>query len=276
MTTPGQAPVASVAEAAERSHFALRRAVVDVAMGLLHAGVLSHSRHADLSARVGPGTVLIAWLNRTRDLVPDDLAVVRLDGSVAEGDLGGMSTEVVAMHTEVYRARPQAGAVIHTHSPHLLAFALAGQPLPARYEPLPRLGQAEEVPVAPPAPVAACIELIKARPGTQAVLLGGHGVLAFGPDTERRSRSWSRSRRRRRPNCAPPSSAGYPRRPGHCTSGGWPPGQRCAMVAGSPVRYFVLDFVWRFLTNPITHRCWAGLTATSSGWRPPGGTSGTR
>jgi L-fuculose-phosphate aldolase len=38
--------------------------------------------------------------------------------------------------------------------------------------------------VAPPAPVAACIELIKARPGTQAVLLGGHGVLAFGPDTK--------------------------------------------------------------------------------------------
>ena len=184
MTTPGQAPVASVAEAAERSHFALRRAVVDVAMGLLHAGVLSHSGHADLSARVGPDTVLIATLNRTRDFVPDDLAVVRLDGSVAEGDLGGMSTEVVAMYAEVYRARPQVGAVIHTHSPHLLAFALAGLPLPARYEPLPRLGQAEEVPVAPPAPVAACIELIKARPGTQAVLLGGHGVLAFGPDAE--------------------------------------------------------------------------------------------
>jgi hypothetical protein len=53
MTTPGQAPVASVAEAAECSHFALRRAVVDVAMGLLHAGVLSHSGHADLSARAG-------------------------------------------------------------------------------------------------------------------------------------------------------------------------------------------------------------------------------
>jgi hypothetical protein len=32
---------------------------------------------------------------------PDDLAVVRLDGSVAEGDLGGMSTEVVAMHAQV-------------------------------------------------------------------------------------------------------------------------------------------------------------------------------
>ena len=41
MTTPGQAPVASVAEAAERSHLALRRAVVDVAMGLLQPGAVS-------------------------------------------------------------------------------------------------------------------------------------------------------------------------------------------------------------------------------------------
>jgi RsiW-degrading membrane proteinase PrsW (M82 family) len=27
-----------------------------------------------------------------------------------------------------------------------------------------------------------------------------------------------------------------------------------------PVRYFSLDFVWRFLVDPITHACWAGLT----------------
>ena len=27
-----------------------------------------------------------------------------------------------------------------------------------------------------------------------------------------------------------------------------------------PVWYFIIDFVWRFLTDPITHACWAGLT----------------
>ncbi|MCW2522271.1 MAG: PrsW family intrarane metalloprotease, partial [Frankiales bacterium] len=27
-----------------------------------------------------------------------------------------------------------------------------------------------------------------------------------------------------------------------------------------PVRYFVLDFVWRFVTDPIMHACWGGLT----------------
>jgi RsiW-degrading membrane proteinase PrsW (M82 family) len=26
-----------------------------------------------------------------------------------------------------------------------------------------------------------------------------------------------------------------------------------------PVRYFILDFVWRFVTDPITHACWSGL-----------------
>ena len=185
MTTQEPASVASVnsvAEAAERSHLALRRAVVDVAVSLVRAGVLSHSGHADLSARFGPDAVLVATVSGMHDLGPDDLAVIRLDGTVAEGDLAEMSPEVVALHTGVYRARPQVGAVIHTHSPHLLAFALAQRPLPARYEPLRRLGQAEEVPVAPSA--GGTIGLIKARPGTQAVLLGDHGVLAVGPDTE--------------------------------------------------------------------------------------------
>jgi L-ribulose-5-phosphate 4-epimerase len=178
---------ASVAEAVERSHPALRRAVVDVTVRLARAGVLSHSGHAHLSARVGPEAVLLAAVSGLRDLGPDDLAVVRLDGTVVEGDLAGMSAELVDLHTGVYRTRPQAGAVIHTHSPHLLAFALARRPLPARYEPLRWLGQAEEVPVvlAVSAGLAgAVVELIEARPGTQAVLLGDHGVLAFGPDTE--------------------------------------------------------------------------------------------
>jgi len=27
-----------------------------------------------------------------------------------------------------------------------------------------------------------------------------------------------------------------------------------------PVLYFILEFVWRFVTDPITHACWSGLT----------------
>jgi len=42
-------------------------------------------------------------------------------------------------------------------------------------------------------------------------------------------------------------------------SGHSAPDSLFAVLIG-PVRYFVLDFVWRFLTDPIIHACWAGLT----------------
>jgi len=80
--------------------------------------------------------------------------------------------------------------VIHTHSPNLLAFAMANRALPARYEAMLRFGQAEDVPVAPWAPrgsersVAGIVELVNAQPGTNAVLLGNHGVLVFGSTVE--------------------------------------------------------------------------------------------
>jgi RsiW-degrading membrane proteinase PrsW (M82 family) len=41
---------------------------------------------------------------------------------------------------------------------------------------------------------------------------------------------------------------------GHSTT------QSLFAVLIGPVRYFILDFVWRFLTDPVTHACWAGLT----------------
>src|SRR6202050_4207821 len=31
-------------------------------------------------------------------------------------------------------------------------------------------------------------------------------------------------------------------------------------VLSGPVRYFILEFVWRFVTDPISHACWSGLT----------------
>jgi hypothetical protein len=48
-----------------------------------------HVQHANLSARVGPNAIVLAAFSQIRDLRLDDLAVVHLDGTVAEGDLGG-------------------------------------------------------------------------------------------------------------------------------------------------------------------------------------------
>jgi hypothetical protein len=124
------------------SHPAARQAVVEATQALFANGVMSHSGHANLSARVDDDKLLLTVQGQVRDLGPDRLALVGLDRTVLEGELDPANAEIVAMHAEVYRARPQVGGIIHTHSPHLLAFAMANRPLPCRYEALLRFGQA--------------------------------------------------------------------------------------------------------------------------------------
>jgi RsiW-degrading membrane proteinase PrsW (M82 family) len=43
-------------------------------------------------------------------------------------------------------------------------------------------------------------------------------------------------------------------------STGHSPSSSVFSVLIGPVLYFVLEFVWRFLTDPICHACWSGLT----------------
>lgn len=63
------------------------------------------------------------------DLKPEDLVVVDLDGNVVEGDLNPSSdTET---HRLLYKAFPEIGGVVHTHSPYAVAWAQAGRDIPA-------------------------------------------------------------------------------------------------------------------------------------------------
>ncbi|MHB8323051.1 MAG: class II aldolase/adducin family protein [Candidatus Dormibacteria bacterium] len=162
------------------------QAVVEAAATLFRNRVMSHTGHANLSARLPGDEMLLTISGTVRDLGPEGLALVRLDGTVLEGQLDPTNAEIVEMHAKVYLARPEVGGIIHTHSPSLLAFALANRPLPCRYEALLRFGQAAHVPVVPWAPrgsersVGGILDAIREHPATQAVLLGNHGVLVFG------------------------------------------------------------------------------------------------
>jgi len=170
------------------SHHETRASVVDAGATLFTNGVMSHTGHANLSARIDATTMLLTVDGQVRSLGPDRLALVGFDGTVHEGDLDPTNAEIVAMHGEVYRARPDVGGIIHVHSPHLLAFALANRSLPCRYEALLRFGQAEDVPVVPWAPrgsersVGGIVDILVTHPSTSAVILANHGVLVFGTD----------------------------------------------------------------------------------------------
>ncbi len=162
-----------------------RRAVLKAVEHLFRVGALSHSGHANMSMRVDDQRMLLTSNAVLRDLQEDELAVVSFDGRVEEGELEASTQEIAVMHTALYQARPATGAVVHTHSPHVAAFAVAGRPLPCRYETLRRVGQVGDVPVVPWSPpgsdplVKAIVKAVVDRPDTTAVLLANHGLLAF-------------------------------------------------------------------------------------------------
>ncbi len=63
-----------------------------------------------------------------RDLTPENMVVVDVDGKLVEGDLKPSSD--TASHCYIYRHMPQVNGVVHTHSRHATAFAALGRPIP--------------------------------------------------------------------------------------------------------------------------------------------------
>jgi L-ribulose-5-phosphate 4-epimerase len=167
-----------------------RAKIAGIARLLIDRHLLSLSLHGNISVRV-PGTDhLVMTGSSLVGLDERSMAVVSLGGEVIEGEMAPAEREVLGMHTGFYAERPQAGAVIHTHSPHATAFAVANTALPVVAESLARWGIDSDIPVAPWAPrgSAESIEFIagtlREHAGAEAVLLGNHGILVSGNDLQ--------------------------------------------------------------------------------------------
>lgn len=65
---------------------------------------------------------------RYKDLLPENLVVLDLDGKIIEGNLKPSSDTY--SHLYIYNHRKDAGGVVHTHSRFATAFAAVGKPIP--------------------------------------------------------------------------------------------------------------------------------------------------
>ena len=63
------------------------------------------------------------------ELRPEDLVVLDLEGNKVEGKLNPSSD--TKTHIELYKAFPEIGGIVHTHSTHAVAWAQAGRDIPA-------------------------------------------------------------------------------------------------------------------------------------------------
>ncbi len=80
----------------------------------------------NISCRVGGGLVLCTpTLVSKGDLRPEDLCLVDMTGRQTAGARG--CTSEILMHLEIYRAVPEAKAIVHSHPPHAIAYAITGR-----------------------------------------------------------------------------------------------------------------------------------------------------
>ena len=108
-----------------------RRAVLDAARAM-HAEGLVVETSGNVSARVTDGTrdliAITASSTRYDTMTVGDVVVVDHEGEPIIGD-ALPSTELLT-HAAIYRARPDVGAVMHTHSTYASALAVVGIAIP--------------------------------------------------------------------------------------------------------------------------------------------------
>ncbi|MGH9272211.1 MAG: class II aldolase/adducin family protein [Ilumatobacteraceae bacterium] len=115
------------------------------------------------------------------ELAAEDHPVVDLDDGTWDGPL--RPTSELALHLELMGAMPEIGAVVHTHSRFAAAFAVARLDLPfiCNENIATRSERVLVTEYAPPGSgdlAAQALHTFRRQPGSRAVLLANHGVVA--------------------------------------------------------------------------------------------------
>jgi L-fuculose-phosphate aldolase len=162
----------------------LKAEVVEACRRLVRLG-LTAGTSGNVSARVpGQARILASPSSVPYDtMTPDDVCLVDVEsGDQVEGDRN--PTTELLMHLAVYRAREDAGAVIHAHTMHTTALSLLGRGIPPIMdEQIGVLGG--EVSLCPhtlPGSEALASTVVEHLGDRRAVILAHHGMLGCGKD----------------------------------------------------------------------------------------------
>jgi L-fuculose-phosphate aldolase len=145
------------------------------------AGGLVLGAAGNVSARAGELVAVSPsrlWYDTLR---PEDVCLVEPDGTLVEGPRPSVE---LPLHLGVLAARPEVGAVVHTHSPYATALACALDEIPV-VEPEQAAAVGGAVPVAAYAPsgTAAAGDAVLAAAGPRrATVIRNHGPVCLGGD----------------------------------------------------------------------------------------------
>lgn len=119
------------------------------------------------------------------EMSPEDIVICDLMGNRLEGSRAPSSE--VPMHAAVLRSLPETGAVVHTHSPYAVGFAICRMPIPSYTAEAGHFlrGPIHVAPFATPGSAELGQVIVETlKHSGRGVLMANHGVLAVGPTVE--------------------------------------------------------------------------------------------
>jgi L-fuculose-phosphate aldolase len=159
-----------------------RKAVVATAQAMERAG-LAPNRSGNVSCRIDGGLLITPSGLPYGKMSFRDIVALDLTGTVRSGTRTPSSES--PFHTAIYRARSDAGAIVHTHSPHATALACARREIPAFHYMIALAGGPVRCAEYATFGTQALAEnALRALDGRKAVLLANHGVIAIGATLE--------------------------------------------------------------------------------------------
>ncbi len=115
-------------------------------------------------------------------LTPEQITLVNMKGEQLDTENPYKRTSEVLLHIAIYEKRPDVRAVIHSHSPHATAFAIADVDIPSGIHPEAEvfLGKVPMAKYAPPSKKALGESVVaKIQADTNVVMMGNHGSVTF-------------------------------------------------------------------------------------------------
>lgn len=169
-----------------KDELALRRAIIEKCRWMNATG-LNQGTSGNISARHGDRMLITPSATPYDRMEPEMIASMPVEGEYGawEGPLRP-STEW-RFHLDILRARPEIGAVVHTHSTFCTVLAIARKPIPAAHYMIAAFG-GMDVRVADYATygtAALSANALRALEGRNACLLANHGMIALGPNLDR-------------------------------------------------------------------------------------------
>jgi L-ribulose-5-phosphate 4-epimerase len=113
----------------------------------------------------------------------ENLQVVMLDGTILPALLPLQPSKDLGFHLDLYRIRPEIGAVVHCHSPWATGYASAGLEIPClTVQTIEKIGRMPLIALAPNGgpQTEAEISPVFRDPSIRAAVLANHGTIGVG------------------------------------------------------------------------------------------------